>query len=94
MTRPDTDPSHTEPPSDAGAVTEPSSEPERPMLRVVKGDPSDEELAALVAVVAATAAAHATPDPKPRPEWSAPGRGHRPPLAPGRGGWRASSLPR
>ena len=57
----------------------------KPLLRVVKGDPSDEELAALVAVVSAVAAAQVTPEPKPVPQWSAPGRAHRTPLAAERG---------
>nr|WP_254185745.1 acyl-CoA carboxylase epsilon subunit [Nocardioides panacis] len=61
---------------------------------MVKGDPSDEELAALVAVVSAVAAAQVTTAAKPVSPWSAPARGHRTPLAAGRGGWRASSLPR
>jgi hypothetical protein len=89
----------TGPTTDAEGSTDTHSgaaaDPGRPLLRVVKGDPGDEELAALVAVVAATAAARvASPGPAPRSQWSAPGRGHRPPLAPGRGGWRASALPR
>ena len=70
------------------------AEPQRPMLRVVKGDPSDEELAALVVVVSAVGAAQVTPEPKPVPQWSAPGRAHRTPLRSGPGAWRASSLPR
>ena len=65
-----------------------------PLLRVVKGDPSDEELAALVAVVSAMGAAQVTAEAKPRPQWSAPGRSHRTPLASGPRAWRASTLPR
>ena len=70
--------------------------PAQPHLRVVKGDPSAEELAALVTVVAAVSAAAASAGParKPRPEWSHPARGHRSALSPGLGGWRASGLPR
>ncbi|CAN5646359.1 acyl-CoA carboxylase subunit epsilon [soil metagenome] len=66
-------------------------EPARPLLRVVKGDPSDEELAALVAVVSALGATQVADERKPRPEWSAPHRLVRTPLAPG---WRSSALPR
>ena len=71
--------------------TEGEQEPARPLLRVVKGDPSDEELAALVAVVSALGAAQAPDAPKPRPEWSSPHRAVRAPLAPS---WRSSTLPR
>ena len=66
-----------------------------PHLRVVRGDPSPEEVAALVAVVSALTAAGGTGDGRvTRPVWSAPQRSHRAPLAPGRGGWRSSALPR
>jgi hypothetical protein len=62
-----------------------------PLLRVVRGNPSAEELAALVAVVATRAAA-AEPEPPARPLWGRPGL--RPVLTPGPGAWRASGLPR
>ncbi len=66
-----------------------------PLLRVVKGDPTAEELAALIAVVAArnaaAAAAAATATPKPRSQWGHPARQHRPPHRSGPGQWRASS---
>ncbi|MEO5711497.1 MAG: acyl-CoA carboxylase subunit epsilon [Nocardioidaceae bacterium] len=65
--------------------------PTRPLLRVVKGDPSDEELAALVAVVSALGAAQVADEKKPRSEWSAHHRTVRTALAPG---WRSSALPR
>jgi hypothetical protein len=69
---------------------------ERPFLRVVKGDPSDEEIAALVAVLQASAAAGAvtTPPRKSVSEWAAPHRRLRTALPSGPGAWRASSLPR
>jgi len=72
--------------------------PERkPVLRVVKGDPTPEELAALVAVVAArnaAAAAAAAADAKPRQrsQWGHPVRQHRTPHRFGPGQWRASAL--
>jgi hypothetical protein len=66
-------------------------EPRRPLLRVVKGDPSDEELAALVAVVSALGAAAVADERAPRSEWSSHHRKLRAPLAPT---WRSSSLPR
>jgi hypothetical protein len=55
------------------------SEPQRPLLRVVRGEPSAEELAALTVVVAA-----------PVGTWASFGDLHRLPLRPGPGGWRAS----
>jgi len=66
----------------------------RALLTVVRGEPTPEQLAALVAVVAARAAAP-EPDPEapaPRPLWAAPVL--RAPLFPGPGAWRASGLPR
>jgi hypothetical protein len=65
-----------------------------PLLRIVKGNPSPEEVAALVAVVSsmATAAADAAAQQKaPRPEWSARQRMLRQPLRHGPGAWRASA---
>jgi hypothetical protein len=67
-----------------------------PLLRVVKGDPTPEELAALVAVVQAMAngaAAQAGREERPRPEWRNPQRAVRRPLHRGAGAWRASGLP-
>ncbi|MFO6452857.1 MULTISPECIES: acyl-CoA carboxylase subunit epsilon [unclassified Aeromicrobium] len=68
----------------------------KPVLRVVKGDPTAEELAALVAVVAArnaaAAAAAADSKPKPRSQWGHPTRQHRTPHRFGPGQWRASAL--
>jgi hypothetical protein len=68
----------------------------RPPLFVIKGDASDEEVAALTAVLqamAASAAAARAAEKRPRREWSAPRRTLRKPLFHGPGGWRASSLP-
>ena len=68
-------------------------DPPGPLLRVVRGDPSAEELAALVAVLASASAADAEPPSAPeRSQWAAPGRMMRQPIAPT--GWWASSLPR
>jgi hypothetical protein len=68
-----------------------SDGPDQP-LHVVKGDPTPEELAALVAVISAKAAAAGEPG---RPStWAAYWRSVREPLRPGRGAWRASGLPR
>ena len=65
-----------------------------PLLRIVKGDPTAEEVAALVAVVSAMAAAGAEERTgRPTPAWSAPARRVRTTLRHGSGAWRASGLP-
>ncbi|ANN20560.1 acetyl-CoA carboxylase biotin carboxyl carrier protein subunit [Amycolatopsis orientalis] len=71
------------------------SAPETPLLRIVRGNPSDAELAALTAVVAAAASARA-PEPAPKRDswWADKASLVRAPLAPGEGAWRASALPR
>ncbi len=57
---------------DAGA----EAAPPRPLLRIVRGEPSEEELAALIAVIAARAAAGAVPAPALASGWQrSPGRG-------------------
>ena len=62
-----------------------------PLLRVVKGEPTAEELAALVAVVAARRANPTGPGPQtPRSAWAAPQWRLRRPLSSGPGGWRSS----
>jgi acyl-CoA carboxylase epsilon subunit len=64
-----------------------------PLLRVVKGDPTPEELAALVAVVASLGGPAAVAPP-PTPVWSHPRRLQRVVLRHGPGAWRFSALPR
>jgi len=69
-----------------------------PFLRVVRGDASDEEIAAIVATFTAIAAARAAAgsNAKPRsvpPEWGSRARQLRTPLHPAAGGWRRSALP-
>ncbi len=66
---------------------------ERPTLRVVKGGPTDEELAALVVVVATRAAAAPAPS-APKSLWRNRSRNIRPAVSPSPGAWRASGLPR
>jgi hypothetical protein len=68
-----------------------------PYLRVVRGDATTEEIAALVAALTAVAAARAraaatvrAPAPA---NWNSPARRMRAPLRPGPGGWRRSALP-
>jgi len=67
--------------------------PERPLLRVVKGDATPEEVAALVAVLATAQAAPAAEEPR-VPEWQAHHRKVRRTLPHGPDGWRSSGLPR
>jgi Acyl-CoA carboxylase epsilon subunit len=66
---------------------------ERPVLRVVRGDATPEELAALVAVLGSLQASAPLP-PRRTPEWSAHHRTLRRTLPHGPGGWRSSGLPR
>ncbi len=64
-------------------------------LRIVKGDVSAEELAALVVVFNA-ALKHASEverERSVRPEWNAPHRAMRPALNHGPNAWRRSALP-
>ena len=76
------------------AVTgEPTPEERRTLFRVVRGAPTDAELAALtVALLAATPAAD-TPAPR-RSAWSDPAAHLRRPLPVGPGAWRAATWPR
>jgi hypothetical protein len=69
-----------------------STDEVRPFLRVVRGDPTPEELAALVGVLASLGGPAAAPA-RGTPEWNAPRRLHRPTHPHGPGGWRASALP-
>jgi hypothetical protein len=67
-----------------------------PVLRVVKGEPSPEELAALVTVISARAAAAAsapTTEPAGAGNWATYWRTARRPLHPGPNRWRASAHP-
>ena len=65
-----------------------------PVLTVVRGNPSAEEIAALVAVLTAARAASAgAAAARPGSAWSARSRLLRAPLPRGPGGWRASALP-
>ena len=65
----------------------------QPFLRVVRGDATPEEVAALVAVVASMGGAEPA---KPRipSSWAHPARAMRPVHRHGPGAWRASGLPR
>jgi hypothetical protein len=66
-----------------------------PFLRVVRGDPTPEEVAALTVVLQGVAAASLpTDEPPVRSQWAAPQRRLRTSYPAGRGGWRSSALPR
>ena len=65
----------------------------RPALRVVKGEPTPEELAAVTALMAAAGGDEPAPAPRVRRGgWNDPAGMHRRPLLPGPNGWRASAL--
>lgn len=84
-------------PQGAAQATEPSGESDaqakQPALRIIKGNPGPEELAALVGVLASMGGAPEAPKP-PVSQWSAPSRRLRSTFPAGHGGWRASGLPR
>ena len=65
-----------------------------PVLRVIRGDATPEEIAALLAVLMSRTAASEPEAPSPvRSAWSDRSRLVRRPLHPGPGGWRRSALP-
>jgi len=68
--------------------------PSEPLLRVVRGDASPEEIAALVAVLASRAALADEPPEPTRSAWSDRSAQLRRPVTPGPGAWRSSALPR
>lgn len=76
--------------TETDAAVEPAEPAAKPLLRVVKGHPTPEELAALIAVVAARSAV-APAKPKPRSEWGHPVRAVRGPHRPGPEAWRRSA---
>jgi hypothetical protein len=61
-----------------------------PLLRVVRGEPTAEELAAVTVVVAALSQRREQRRVTPVGGWASFADGHRPPARPGPGGWRAS----
>jgi hypothetical protein len=79
-------------PTTPGTGSRTTDEPAVPLLRVLKGDPTLEELAAVVAVLASLGDPTTAPSP-PTPDWNAPRRLHRVVHPAGPGGWRASGLP-
>ena len=65
-----------------------------PVLRIVKGDATPEEIAALVAVIASMSGGVAPTRPMSRSTWADPARRMRTTLPHGHGAWRASGMPR
>jgi len=63
------------------------------VLRVIRGDATPEEVAALVAVLLSRAADDEAPPVKAPSAWSDKSRLLRRPLHPGPGAWRRSALP-
>jgi hypothetical protein len=61
-----------------------------PLLRVVRGEPTAEELAALTVVVAAMSGRRERRKVIPVGGWASYADGHRGPAHAGPGGWRAS----
>jgi hypothetical protein len=70
----------------------PENDTEKPVLRVVRGNPTAEEIAAVVAVLA-TSGQSQPPAAKPS-RWADPVRRLRRPLQPGPDAWVRSGLPR
>jgi hypothetical protein len=69
------------------------TQPDQPLFEVVKGSPTEEELAALVAVLTMRfGGAAAAPD-RPESGWSAYWRSVRAPVQPGPEAWRMSGRP-
>ena len=60
------------------------------LLRVVRGQPTAEELAVLTALATAASGAADEPQPPRRGRWNDPSYGLQRPLSPGPGAWRAS----
>ena len=70
-----------------------SDSPPAVAFSVVRGNPTDEELAALVTVLT-LAGRRSEPEPAPRPSgWSAYWRTVRAPISPGPNAWRMSGRP-
>ncbi|MET8861502.1 acyl-CoA carboxylase subunit epsilon [Nonomuraea sp. NPDC004580] len=67
-----------------------------PHLRIVRGDATPEEIAALVTALAArrrpATETEGTPVPR-RQTWRNPARAMRKPVVPGKSAWRMSALP-
>jgi hypothetical protein len=81
--------------SSTAGDAEPTPEERRALFRVVRGTPTDEELAALVVVLAAAAALPRTgAQALARSAWNDPVARLRRPLPVGPAAWRTSTWPR
>ena len=70
------------------------SDAQEPIFSVIKGSPTDDELAAVIAVLTTLQAAGRAADQKAQPSgWSAYWRSVRPVVPPGPGAWRMSGRP-
>ena len=65
----------------------------RPVLRVVRGDASPEDIAVLTALLAAAGGGGSADEPKGMSLWRSQARNTRRVLHPGPDAWRASSMP-
>ena len=68
-------------------------DPAPPLLTVVRGEPTAEELAALTVVVAALSQRRERRRPTPIGAWASYAGTHRRPLRHGEGGWQAAGSP-
>jgi Acyl-CoA carboxylase epsilon subunit len=75
-------------------MTEAHDAPPPQVLSVFRGEPTPEELAALLVVLASRQSALPADRRKPPSLWASPGQTLQAPLFPGPGAWRASGLPR
>jgi hypothetical protein len=72
-------------------VTEEHMTEQQPVIRITKGNPTDEEIAAVIAVVTAQAATRRTAEPEPQQTgWAAYWRRVQAPIQPGPGAWQAA----
>lgn len=79
-------------PDRSGALAAEATAPKPPLLRIVSGNPTPDEVAIVVAVIASRAR---TVDEHPQFSlWARKSRQVRPSLRPGFGAWRASTMPR
>jgi hypothetical protein len=78
-------------------MSEPQPRPQRapvPVLSVLRGEPTADELAALLVVLASRPSARSAEPGRRLSLWSSQGRAFGAQLFPGAGAWRASGLPR
>jgi hypothetical protein len=67
-----------------------NTEQSRPLLTVVRGEPTDQEIVALTAVIAALSQRRSHRRSTPVGGWADPTVGHRRPLRTGPGAWAAT----